>query len=142
MTKLCKLLGEIPGIGSVAVVLLAGLQIGQVLLTLLCFPPHLPVEHAHNGDGSVKSRDGRPERDVFIGPEELDETLICTRTFKQKVYIVIKWYRIYCVHQFSNSIKKIYNILRKFFYFFKIYTIRSLINTASFESVVRLIHFL
>lgn len=65
-----------PGIGAMAVVLLAGLQVGQVLLALLRLPPDPPVEDAHDRHGSVEGRNGRPERDVIVRLDELDEALV------------------------------------------------------------------
>ncbi len=61
------------------VVLLAGLEIGQVLLAFLRFAPDAPVEDAHDGDGRVESGDGRPERNVIVGLDKLDEALVCFR---------------------------------------------------------------
>ena len=59
------------------VVLLAGLQIGQVLLAFLRFAPDAPVEDAHDGDGRVEGGDGCAERDVIVGLDKLDEAFIC-----------------------------------------------------------------
>lgn len=59
------------------VVLLSGLQIGQILLAFLCFAPNAPIEDAHDSDRSVECGDGRPECDVIVGLDELDETFIC-----------------------------------------------------------------
>lgn len=61
-----------------AVVLLAGLQVGKILLSFLRFTPNAPIEDAHDGDGRVESGYGCAERDVIVGLDELDETFICS----------------------------------------------------------------
>ena len=58
------------------VVLLSGLQIGQILLAVLRRAPHAPVEDAHDCDGSVESGNGRAERDVIIRLDELDVAFV------------------------------------------------------------------
>ena len=60
-----------------AVVFLAGLQIGQVFLTFLRLPPDAPVQDAHDGHRSVEGGDGRTKSDVIVCLDELDEAFIC-----------------------------------------------------------------
>jgi hypothetical protein len=68
---------KVPGIRSVTVVLLAGLQVGQVLLTFLRLPPDAPVQDAHDRHRSIKGGDGRAKSDVIVCLDELDEAFIC-----------------------------------------------------------------
>jgi len=72
-----KLKSKVPGIGTVTVVLLAGLKVDQILLAVLRLAPHAPVQDAHDGDGPVEGGDGRAQRDVVVGLDELDEAFIC-----------------------------------------------------------------
>ena len=70
------------------VVLLAGLEIGQVLLSLLSFAPDAPVEDAHDGDGRVEGGDGRAERDVIVCLDKLDEAFICLERERREKHTI------------------------------------------------------
>lgn len=65
-----------PGVASFAAVLLPRLQVGQVLLPLLRFPPDPPVEEAHDGHRNVERRDRRAEGDVMVRLQELYVALV------------------------------------------------------------------
>lgn len=65
-----------PRVGSLGTVLLAALQVWQVLLSLLRLPPDPPVEPTHDGHGHVEGGDGRAERNVVVGLYELDVALV------------------------------------------------------------------
>jgi hypothetical protein len=67
---------NVPGIGSVTVVLLAGLQIGQIFLAVLRRTPYAPVEDAHDRHRSVECSNGRAECDVIICLDELDVAFV------------------------------------------------------------------
>lgn len=67
-----------------AVVLLAGLQVDQVLLAVLSLAPHAPVQDAHDGGRRVIRRYGRAHRQVFVGLQELDVALVCRTTQNQR----------------------------------------------------------
>lgn len=59
-----------------AVVFLARLKVGQILLTFLRFSPNAPVQDAHDRHRSVESGDGCAEGDVIICFDELNEAFI------------------------------------------------------------------
>ena len=65
-----------PRVGPFRTILLAALQVGQVLLPLLRLPPDPPVEPAHDGHGHVEGGDGGAERNVVVGLYELDVALV------------------------------------------------------------------
>lgn len=59
-----------------AVVLLARLQVHQILLAVLRFAPDAPVEDDHDGDGHVERGQRRAQRQRFARLEELDVAVV------------------------------------------------------------------
>lgn len=85
------------------VVLLAGLQVREVLLALLRLAPHPPIEDAHDRHGRIERRYCRAERDVIVRLDELDEAFICNDTM---------FFRLTLVRQLNASMPLVHEMFR------------------------------
>lgn len=88
-----------------AVIFLASLKIGKILLTFLRFPPNAPVKDYHDSDGSVESGNGRPKSDVIVGLDKLDVAFVCLNHEREERTIYIELYLslLYFALFFSSS---------------------------------------